>query len=201
LSSIKIDRKFLKALKADAEHALASVATKYGVHISYKGGSFALDGGNATVKFEIVAPDAVTGKVVSMDAQGFAKNAVKYGLHPDDLGKEFTSRGHTYMITGLKTSRPKFPISASRVTDGKGFKFPADLVLRALGRQVSGLTPSIKESFVGLACDLSPENLCCDGEATRAQISRRRSDIMTKWAALEARAGRKVSEEDAWGWS
>ena len=113
---------------------------------------------------------------------------------------------------GLKPRRPKFPISVERVKDGRAFKMTESTVRNATicqpgtGRRAAhaaqkaeGLTPEIKEGFVGLACQLSPENLSCDGEASLSDVRRRRESIMQQWRNLENRAGRKVSENEAWG--
>jgi hypothetical protein len=202
MSSIKIDRQLLKALTGDAEKALTEIADKYGISIKCKGGSFARDGANATLKFEIVAPDAETGEALTREAQDFKRSAKQFGFEPEDLGSEFTVRGTVYKITGLKTRRHKYPISAVRVSDGKGFKFPVESVKRSGQPQfVTGLTDEIKRGFVRLVGDLSPENLSCDGECSAAEVSRRRSNIMRQWGELERRAGRVVDETTAWSFS
>ncbi len=55
--------------------------------------------------------------------------------------------------------------------------------------------------FLGLACRLSPENLCCDGEISPAQARKRFKQIKKEWADLETRFGIKVTEDDAWNWN
>lgn len=57
-----------------------------------------------------------------------------------------------------------------------------------------------RNEFRSLANQLSPENLHCDGEITRAQAQRRYRSIMKRWRALEKTLGRKVSEDEAWGY-
>lgn len=63
------------------------------------------------------------------------------------------------------------------------------------------LTMELKARFIGLAARLSPENLSCDGELSKSQIKARLSAIRKEWTALEKQAGRKVSEDEPWGWS
>jgi hypothetical protein len=46
-----------------------------------------------------------------------------------------------------------------------------------------------------LGCDLSPENLHCDGEISAAQARRKYKDIMEAWRYLENKLGRKVSTD------
>lgn len=56
----------------------------------------------------------------------------------------------------------------------------------------------ILNDFAGLACRLSPENLCCDGEISRAEVNRRLRQIQKGWKALEKELGRVVSEDQVW---
>jgi len=62
------------------------------------------------------------------------------------------------------------------------------------------MNSKIKEQFKDLACDLSPENLCCDGLLSPAQTRKRYKQIMKKWHELEKEVGHPVSEDDVWGW-
>jgi len=52
----------------------------------------------------------------------------------------------------------------------------------------------LQDWFENLRCELSPENLCCDGEASASQIRNKLKEINACWAELEARLGRKVPE-------
>lgn len=58
----------------------------------------------------------------------------------------------------------------------------------------------IKMWFSRLACDLSPENLTCDGELSRSAVAAKRKQIETAWAYLERKLGRKVSESETYNW-
>ena len=60
------------------------------------------------------------------------------------------------------------------------------------------MTQKIKNKFSRLACQLSPENLWCDGEASKAYVKKRYRELMKEWNALERIVGRKVSEEETW---
>lgn len=46
--------------------------------------------------------------------------------------------------------------------------------------------------FEELACELSPENLSCDGEASASDIKRRQKEIWACWSELETIYGKKV---------
>ncbi len=57
------------------------------------------------------------------------------------------------------------------------------------------MTEAQQKEFQSLASQLSPENLHCDGEITRAQAQTKYRRIMKRWRALEKALGRKVSED------
>jgi len=61
---------------------------------------------------------------------------------------------------------------------------------------MKALTKEQQEKFVNLACALSPENLSCDGELSRAETTRRYNRLMKQWKALEKIVGREVSEHE-----
>jgi hypothetical protein len=52
------------------------------------------------------------------------------------------------------------------------------------------------QKFDALSCDLSPENLTCDGELSRRQVDMRYREIMREWRLLEKQAGFSVSQEE-----
>jgi hypothetical protein len=52
------------------------------------------------------------------------------------------------------------------------------------------------ENFTRLYCRLSPENLYCDGEISRADARRRLAAIQREWKRLENAAGFAVTECD-----
>lgn len=58
-----------------------------------------------------------------------------------------------------------------------------------------------KSLFVRLSGDLSPENLCCDGELPAAQVQVKARHLNQAWADLETIFGRKVTEEETWKWT
>ena len=63
------------------------------------------------------------------------------------------------------------------------------------------LTKEIKEKFVDLACQLSPENLTCDGELPKAESNRRFRNLNAEWRGLERQIGRVVDEGEVWDWA
>ena len=57
-----------------------------------------------------------------------------------------------------------------------------------------------KPLFSRLASDLSPENLCCDGELPHAQVMIKARHLNACWKDLENIFGRAVNEDEVWSW-
>lgn len=56
----------------------------------------------------------------------------------------------------------------------------------------------IFNEFRRLVCELSPENLYCDGEISQSQAQVKYKNLMREWLALEKKLGRSVSEDEIW---
>lgn len=54
------------------------------------------------------------------------------------------------------------------------------------------------QRFLSLSCQLSPENLHCDGEISVAEANRKYRRLMTQWRQAEAELGRPVTEDEVW---
>jgi hypothetical protein len=65
----------------------------------------------------------------SVDEVNFKRHAVRYGLKPTDWNRAFLFNGKRFVICGLVTRRPKFPIVATG-SDGKRYKFPISTVVK-----------------------------------------------------------------------
>ena len=74
------------------------------------------------------------GAIYSPDKAMFEVLAPHFGLNPSDHGRTFRSKGELFRIVAINPNRPKYPISAERVADGRGFKFPAENVEMYLQR-------------------------------------------------------------------
>lgn len=62
------------------------------------------------------------------------------------------------------------------------------------------LSQEIKEKFMDLACQLSPECLTCDGELSKTESNRRFRNLSSEWRNLERKIGRVVDEGEVWNW-
>jgi hypothetical protein len=56
----------------------------------------------------------------------------------------------------------------------------------------------IMKYFSRLTSDLSPENLHCDGEISASAARAKHREIMQAWRYLEAKLGRKMTEEEVY---
>jgi len=72
------------------------------------------------------------GAIYSPDKAMFEVLAPHFGLEPSDYGRTFKTGGDLHRIVGINPNRPKYPISTERVSDGRGFKMPADNVVMYL---------------------------------------------------------------------
>ena len=86
--------------------------------------------GTLKVSFAHVTDEGV---VETPERIAFIKNAFSYGLNPSDIDKTFIDgMGVAYKITGLKPRRHKYPVSGTRLSDGKPYKFSEFQVQRGL---------------------------------------------------------------------
>lgn len=128
-----LTRAGMKEIREAVEAALEDVGKDLGVGLSLGTGSFTSGEGHFRLNVVTVGE---SGEVVSPEAKAWGVYCTAYGFKPEDLGTVFHSQGKAFKISGIKPSRSQYPISGERVPDGKGFKFPASQVLRALGREV-----------------------------------------------------------------
>jgi len=114
-----MDKNKARAIAQDIEVALASVAAKHGMTVTYKGGSFDSTG-IFKPRMEFRSADA--------DRQEFSRYAPMFGLSADAFGRTFVAGGISYRITGLKPSAGRRPVRALRLDNGKTYVFPAEMI-------------------------------------------------------------------------
>lgn len=62
------------------------------------------------------------------------------------------------------------------------------------------LTKEVKDKFLNLACQMSPENISWDGERPRSEVAKAMKKLKAEWAALEKQVGRPVTDREVWGY-
>ena len=85
------------------------------------------------ISFRVGIPQE-NGEIYSPEKALFEVLAPHFGLEPADHGRTFRSKDELFRIVAINPNRPKYPISAERVSDGRGFKFPAENVVMYLQR-------------------------------------------------------------------
>lgn len=55
---------------------------------------------------------------------------------------------------------------------------------------------NLKTEFSSIVCQMSPENLSCDGEASVHYQRNRYADLLADWRVLEKKAGLSVDVDD-----
>jgi hypothetical protein len=118
-------------LKRDMMKACLAVAETHGLTV--EGGDLAdIDLRNSFgISFRIGIPTE-DGTIYSPDKAMFEVLAPHFGLEPSDYRRTFRSQKDLFRIMSINPNRPKYPISAERVSDGRGFKFPAENVVMYL---------------------------------------------------------------------
>lgn len=72
------------------------------------------------------------GAIYSPDKALFEVLAPHFGLVPSDYGPTFKLRGDLHRIVAINPNRPKYSISTERVSDGRGYKMPAETIVMYL---------------------------------------------------------------------
>ena len=112
-----------RTLAEELEMVIQRAVNKYGLTVSERGGQYS--GATATLKFEVAIPAM---------AETRANSDAKLLGAEFSVGDTFTASGDKYTVTGFQLSRRKYPVSASRTSDGKNYKFTVDSISRAIAQ-------------------------------------------------------------------
>jgi hypothetical protein len=125
----KFDRPALRQFRLDFEKATEAFAKKHGVVLQLGDARFGST--DATYKLKVVIAPNASGMSAQevMGRKSLELEGHFFGLKPEDYGRTFVNWDHdTYRLTGVKSSRPKYPLSAENTRTGKGFKFGTDVI-------------------------------------------------------------------------
>lgn len=129
-----------KTIEAEMLTACAEVAARHGL-VAESLGLRAMDlrfNFEFGVRVSIPLPD---GSTLEPERMLFEALAEEYGLSPDDFGREFSTGRERFRIAGIDPRRPKYPISALRIPDGKGYKFTPENVALLLQAAMKDISP------------------------------------------------------------
>jgi|GEM_PF-1034861 len=118
----------LAMLSRDIQAALDGIKSKYGLAELSLGG----------IRFNFFSFTArITGRAQNEATECYERNEATFfaevnGLPHDFIGSEFYLDGSVFKITGLYTSRPKYPISAHCQSSGRTYKFTTERIRELL---------------------------------------------------------------------
>lgn len=123
---ITIDR----ALVQDLRNQMQSV-----LEANFKVEGFKISVGNASyreseIKFQVGVTRTNNDGNSAQAELDFQRLSFLFGLKPEWYGKVFVFKKNSYKITGLTGRGTRYPVIATRLSDGRGFKFGADLIKR-----------------------------------------------------------------------
>ena len=130
---MKFDKFNVDIIHKEAARLLQERLAECGIIVVAAGGKY--DDHEYTMKFKLSTTNENGQSQAAVD---FTRYAKRYGLHADQLGSVFTTKGNTYRITGLAMSRRVYPIEAKCIrgtNTGKTWFFTQDTVQQALDRQ------------------------------------------------------------------
>jgi hypothetical protein len=124
-----INKATLRTFREEFEKAVAAFSKKQGIVI--KLGGIRFNETSFTGKLEVILADTSSGMSAeeAMGRNSLDLEGVFFGLKPEDYGRTWKSwDGATYRLVGVKSSRPKYPISGVNVITGRSFKFGTDII-------------------------------------------------------------------------
>lgn len=125
----EFNRKTLTEFREGFEKAVAAFSKKSGVAISLGGIRFS--SASFTAKIEVVLADTSSGMSAqeALGRKSLNLDGFMFGLTENDYGRTFKNwDGEAFKLTGVKSSRPKYPIQGESVKTGKSYKFKKDVI-------------------------------------------------------------------------
>jgi hypothetical protein len=124
-----LDRNRAREIETDLVTFLSEFEKKWGVKITVTGGSFSST--SCFLKLEATEPNA-DGLAIPQAVADWKRFAKSYGLPEDGVGRKFIDRRREFRIEGFNPQAIRYPVIVKR-DDGRGFKYPINLVLDCLG--------------------------------------------------------------------
>jgi hypothetical protein len=112
----------LNSFRTDFASAVAKLEKQYKVEIGI--GNISYTDQSFTSKLKVTKTVTSTGKKTSMAQVEFNNLCVRFGFTPKDFKKKFSYNGSEFELTGFKPRSPKFPIIATKISDGGSYKLP-----------------------------------------------------------------------------
>lgn len=100
---------------------LEALGLKHGLRFSVTGGSIGMTDLTIKIKASTDDPHAA----IDQAKRELSLMGRQWGLDESHYGKKFKHGSKMFQLTGVKPSRPKYPVSATCLATGKQYKFPA----------------------------------------------------------------------------
>lgn len=124
----KFTLKNCRSFSDELLEVLKPFAEKHGLQITT--GPLTVGDSRLKIPLELLVANADPTKVVGTPEYYFAKNAFMVGLTAADLGREFTSNGKTFKLSGWLVKARTQPVLAVCVKSQKVYKFTLDAIRR-----------------------------------------------------------------------
>lgn len=193
----RFDTPAARTLRAEITAALAPICKKNGITLELGTIRFRADELSTRLTAKIAKSAAEAVKDLSTEFETWAKETEQKLV--GKFGVSFTHRGQSYTICGLN-ARSKYPVIA-KSDRGAQYRWLISDVLAGMGiKKEKRSEKEIMADFADAWTGLSPENLSCDGEASRTHVRNTRIILERKIAALTLEFGREVGEEEAYNY-
>jgi len=131
---MNINKESVVAFRKDFEATVKNLEKMYGVSLEL--GPITFNEMMFKTKLTVTKTDLVNTKTgeVKNDKEAIAwhMHASRYGFKPEDFGREFSINTRKFIITGIKPSRHKYPITGIQKGTQRQFKFTTAQVINAL---------------------------------------------------------------------
>ncbi|SDQ28665.1 hypothetical protein [Pseudovibrio sp. Tun.PSC04-5.I4] len=124
---VRITPRLSETLEKEMLKACRKIAETHGLEVE-QGGKRLKSRGDAFEMVLRVKVPVAEGQDEDLDKELFELLCSRYGLKKENYGEIFSDGEERFRIAGLDTRRPKYPISAKRISDGRLFKFSPEQV-------------------------------------------------------------------------
>ncbi len=118
-------------------------------------------------------------------------------LRKDSSGKQYKATSN--MMSKIKDHNATYGVRKKRAKRSSTYHMEKRLAYRRVFDKSAKL-PETEEELLDtldrISCDLSPENLHCDGEISRSAAITKARALRSEWREVENLLGRKVSEDE-----
>lgn len=200
-----ITKPLLNKFRTDFAEAVKMLEAEYKVKIAL--GTISYSETSFHSKITVTESSLAENGSVVVSETHFKKCAKMLGVPETWYNLEFNGSGNERLkIVGLNPRKPKNSVELISVVSGKQYQGSIEFVQYQLGKQSAKMAVITKDEYLKLSVedkkmiediynDLSPENLTCDGELSRAEVNRKSKFLNSKLNVIQNRLNRIIPEE------